>query len=482
MATSTAHPRTSKRARQDGPLSRETVIAARQRARNYRARARAADLMGILCWVSVALSVSLYLAYSGSSQFTSPGGFITAAGIITGLAGTDLILLMLLLAARVPWIDKTVGQDRAIALHKKLGKPALYLILGHGLLLTVGYSITDGSNVIAETISFFGLGNDLLLAYISTGLLLGVVVTSVVAVRRHFAYEAWHVIHLLSYVAVLTALPHQLSIGGVLADGTLQRIYWIGLYVTAFGAIAVFRFAVPIIRTLRHRMRVERIEKIAPGVVSIQLAGADLRRLGAEGGQYAIWRFWSRRTWWHAHPISFSAMPTDRTVRITVRELGRGTSRLTRLRTGTFVSIEGPYGIFTDQARTSPYLTVIAAGIGVTPIRAMLEHAKLRPGEASILLRGSDGSQQYLWQEIGQIAKNTNASAFSMLGPRPRNYPTWMSAHALANNITLESTFPHLHESDLFICGPAAWANEVLADARDAGLPEKQIHIERFDT
>ncbi|TIH40618.1 oxidoreductase [Subtercola vilae] len=456
------------------------MIAARERARNYRSRARAADLMGVLCWLSVAVSVGLYLAYSGASQFTSPGGIITATGIITGLAGTDLILLMLVLAARVPWIDRTVGQDRAIALHKRLGKPALYLILGHGVLLTIGYSVQDGTNVIAETISFFGLGNDLLLAYIATALLIVVVVTSVVAVRRHFAYEAWHLIHLLSYLAVLVALPHQLSIGGVLADGTLQRVYWLGLYCVAFGAIAVFRFAVPVARTLRHRLRVERIDQVAPGVVSLQLAGADLRRLGASGGQYAIWRFWSWRTWWHAHPISFSAMPTDRSVRLTVRELGRGTSRLTRLRPGTFVSIEGPYGIFTDQARTSPYLSVIAAGIGVTPVRAMLEHATLRPGEASILLRGTDESQQYLWHEIGQIAHNTNATAFSMLGHRPANYPTWMSAHALANNVTLESTFPHLHESDLFICGPAAWADEVVADARHAGMPERQIHIERF--
>ncbi|MCU1478162.1 MAG: oxidoreductase [Subtercola sp.] len=457
-------------------------MATRERARNYRSRARSADLMGILCWVSVAVSIALYLAYSGASQFTDPGGMVTAVGIVTGLAGTDLILLMLVLAARIPWIDHTVGQDRAIALHRRLGKPALYLILAHAVLLTIGYSISDGTNVIAETISFFGLGSDMILGYVGLGLLVLVVITSVITVRRHFAYEAWHLIHLLSYVAVLVALPHQLSIGGVLADGTLQRVYWIALYVAAFGSILVFRFAVPLVRTFRHRLRVEHIETIAPGVFSIRLHGSDLRRLGAEGGQYAIWRFWSWRTWWHAHPISFSAMPTDRTIRLTVRELGRGTTRISRLRAGTFVSIEGPYGIFVDQARTAPYLSVIAAGIGVTPIRAMLEHAHLRPGEATILLRGTDQSEAYLWHEIGQIAQNTSASAFSMLGPRPRHVSTWMSAHALEHGITLESTFPHLHDSDLFICGPTAWADEVVADARDAGLPEHRIHIERFDS
>ncbi|MCU1482899.1 MAG: oxidoreductase [Subtercola sp.] len=482
MTSTSQRPRASSRRREAAQADRDVQRAASMRQRNYRGRARAADVMGILCWVSVALSIALYLAYSGGSQLTDAGGVVTAVGIVTGLAGTDLILIMLVLAARIPWIDHTVGQDRAVALHRRLGKPALYLILAHAVLLTIGYSISDGTNVIAETVGFFGLGTDPILAYLGLALLLLVVVTSVVAVRRHFAYEAWHLIHLLSYIAVLVALPHQLSMGGVLADGTLQRVYWIALYVAAFGSILVFRFAVPIVRTARHRLRVDRVDVIAPGVFSLQLRGTELRRLGAEGGQYAVWRFWSWRTWWHAHPLSFSAMPTDRTVRLTVRELGRGTARLSRIRPGTFVSIEGPYGIFTDQARSAPYLSVIAAGIGVTPIRAMLEHASLRPGEATILLRGTDQSEAYLWHEIGQIAQNTGVSAFSMLGPRPRHVPTWMSAHALANGITLESTFPHLLDSDLFICGPTAWAEEVVADARDAGMPEHRIHLERFDS
>ncbi|RFA07919.1 oxidoreductase [Subtercola boreus] len=452
----------------------------RARRTRTRRRLRKADLLVVLCWSSVAAAVSLFLAYGGLSEVVDVASALTALGIVTGLVGSDLILVMLVLAARIPAIDRAVGQDTAMAFHRSLGKPALYLILAHGALLTVGYAMSDGSNVVAETISFFQ-DPDLVLAYAGLGLLVLVVVTSVVAVRRRFSYEAWHVIHLLSYLAVLIALPHQLSSGAVLADGTLQRVYWIGLYILAFGSIAVFRFAVPIVRSARHDITVSAVETIAPGVVSIHLAGRDLERLQTAGGQYAIWRFWSAKTWWHAHPISFSAVPTRTSARITVRDLGRGSSAISRVRPGTRVSIEGPYGIFTDDVRAAPRIAVVAAGIGITPVRSLLEGSTLRPGEATVLLRATDASQQYLWQEVGALPSMQGSAVYSMVGPRPPGLATWMSAEALSRGVTLSSAFPHLLGSDLYVCGPQSWADLVIRDARAAGLPEKQIHVERFD-
>ncbi|RFA18091.1 ferredoxin reductase family protein [Subtercola boreus] len=457
-----------------------TASVDRTRRIRSRRRTRTADLMIAACWASVALAVSLYLAYGGLSEVTDLASGLTAVGIVTGLVGTDLILVMLVLAARIPAIDRVVGQDVAMAFHRQLGKPALYLILAHGVLLTIGYAMTDGSNIVALTIVFFQ-GSDMALGYLGLGLLVAVVVTSVVAVRRRFSYEAWHLIHLLSYVAVLTALPHQLSASGVLAEGTLQRGYWIGLYVLAFGAIAVFRFAVPIVRSARHGIRVSAVEQLAPGVVSIHLSGQGLDRLQTAGGQYAIWRFWTGTTWWHAHPISFSAVPTARSARITVRDLGRGSAAVGRVRPGTRVSIEGPYGIFTDAHRVAPRMAVVAAGIGITPVRSLLEHSDLRPGEATVVLRGGDLGETYLWNEIGELPSMRGNTVFSVMGPRPRGLGTWLSAEALARGVTITSVFPALRESDLYVCGPQSWADLVIRDARAAGLPAAQIHVERFD-
>ena len=463
------------------PPAESLADAARRRRRAGRRRSATTDLLGILAWVSAAVAVTLWLASPGSHTVVGIGGWLTDAGIVAGLVATDLVLVMLVLAARVPLIDRTFGQDNAIAVHRSLGKPVLYLLLAHGALLTLGYGASAGTGPIAETIALFSTP-DMPLAYLGLGLFVAVVVSSLVAVRRRLPYEAWHVIHLLSYAAVLVALPHMLSVGSVLAQGTWQRVYWIALYVVSLGLIAAYRFTMPIVVTFRHRIRVVGVEPIAPGVVSIHLAGSDLDRLGARGGQYGVWRFWTAKTWWHAHPVSFSAVPGRGRARITVRDLGAGSARLGRITPGAFVSLEGPYGLFTSRARTAPYLALVASGIGITPVRSLLEDTDLRPGEATVLLRGADADHQYLWHETGALAESTGSVLYTMVGHRARSRESWMTERDVQRGVSLRSVFPRLLESDLYVCGPRAWSDLVVREARLAGVPEHQIHQERFES
>jgi predicted ferric reductase len=456
-----------------------TTTAARYEL-TYRRRALASNLLVGLVWASGLIAVILFFTSAGSAPFGTVGASVSSIGILCGLVGSDFVLVMIVLAARVPFIDRTIGHDRAVAVHRSLGKPALYLLLAHAALLLIGYGIEQGLNPIAELGPMLATPN-VWLALIGLLLLVTVVVTSLVAVKRRFSYEGWHLVHLLSYVAVAFALPHQLTLGGVLATGTLQRVYWITLYVVALGSIATFRFIEPVVSSLRHRIRVSGVETIAPGVVSVHLTGRDLRELGSAGGQFFVWRFWTGSTWWHSHPISLSAVPTDATARITVRDLGSGTGRLTSLPVGTAVSVEGPYGLFTPAARTSPKLAIVAAGIGITPARALLEQSSLRPGEATVLLRASDDDDAFLWSEMDALAKQKGAALYTMTGHRSPSAPRWMPAPDAARGVTLRSVFPDLLESDLYLCGPAAWLELVEADAVALGMPQHQIHSERFD-
>ena len=457
--------------------SREAVPDRRQQ---YRRRARIADILVTSLWGSGAAAAALFLATGGAAKFGTIADAVTSTGIIAGLIGTDFILVMIVLAARIPIIDRTVGHDRAIAVHRSLGKPALYLLLGHALLLLTGYGLSSGINPIAEIGPLLAIP-DMPLAFIGLGLLIVVVITSLVAVRRRFSYEGWHLVHLLSYLAVLVAVPHQLSVGGILSNGSVERVYWIALYVLAFGSIATYRFVEPIVSTLRHGMRVDRVESVAPGVVSIHFSGRNLRSLESAGGQFFVWRFWTGRTWWHSHPISLSAVPTGSAARITVRDLGSGSGAISSVRPGTRVSFEGPYGMFTDAGRTAPKLAIVVAGIGITPVRAFLEDSRVQPGETTILLRASTINETYLWDEIADLARKKGASLYTMVGTRAHTGSGWMPQADASRGVTLQSIFPDLKDSDLYICGPTAWLDLVEADARRAGVPEHQLHTERFD-
>ena len=141
-------------------------------------------------------------------------------------------------------------------------------------------------------------------------------------------------------------------------------------------------------RSLQHKVTVHSVEEEAPGVVSVTMTGRDLHKLEASGGQFLHWRFLKRGMWWQAHPYSLSAVPTANRMRITVEDLGDHSNSLASIQPGTKVAIEGPDGAFTHEARHTDQVVLVAAGVGVTPVRALLEDLP-RHVDVVAILRGA---------------------------------------------------------------------------------------------
>ena len=110
----------------------------------------------------------------------------------------------------------------------------------------------------------------------------------------------------------------------------------------------------------------------SPNAASIYVTGRDLDQLPARAGQFCIWRFPGRFGWWQANPFSLSAAPDGQTLRLTAKAVGATSAGLRGLRPVP-VFVEGPYGAFTGMHQAAARMLLIAGGIGVTPIRALLE-------------------------------------------------------------------------------------------------------------
>lgn len=461
-------------------LERRALRTGEPEQRRARRRQWRIDVLQAFAVASVAVAVALFLAEGGATRFAGAGAALGSAGILAGLAATDLVLVMLLLSARVPLIERAVGHDAAMALHTRLGKPVLVLLIAHGVLLLAGYAAADGVDVVAEAVAIWSLP-DLPLAIVGFALFLAVVVTSLVAVRRRLRYEVWHVAHLLAYLAVFAALPHQFSVGGLFAEGTWQRAYWLAIVIATLGAVVAYRVVAPVIATVRHGLVVESVTPVGDprdGVVSVAMRGRRLDRLRAGGGQFLIWRFLAPGQWWQAHPYSLSAAPTGERLRITVRSLGDGSADLACVAAGTRVAIEGPYGVFSEAARSRRRITFVAAGIGVTTVRALLETAAFRPGEATVVLRTPAPAEGWLLDEVAALCRARGATLLTVPGGRGRG---WLTPAAEREGLDLARLVPSVADSDVYVCGPRGWADEVLAQARAAGARPEQLHHERFD-
>lgn len=448
---------------------------------------RRQDTIEAVAWLSGLAILAMFLIDGGLSNIKDVASGLAALSRITALVATNLLLIHMLLIARVPWIDNLYGHDKATATHKKLGKPILYLVIAHFLASLINFAILDGKNLWDEFLlminnqpSTFNVP-DLMTASISLALFILVVVTSLNFARRAVSYEAWYIVHLLSYIAVLLAVPHQFSTGSDIAGKPIQTIYWVGLYLFVVLNLAWYRVLSPIFAGLRYQLRVSDVVSESSDTTSIYLTGKNLDKLGGAAGQFYLMRVLNAKSWWRPHPFSISAAPNDRFVRFTVGNRGDDTAALQNIKPGTRVMLEGPYGVFTEERRTKEKVTLIAAGIGIPPVRALAESMAARPGDITILYRLRDEDDASLLAEVREIAQRRGHNLHVLAGKRG-NANSWLPAtdRDIPDHARLSVLAPWVSESDVYICGPSAWTKTVIKSLERAGTPAAQIHAEEF--
>lgn len=438
---------------------------------------RAEDVVGFI-GANLVLIVAMWIRHGGADQLGTVGGLATGLGQLSALLGTAFALLQLLLMSRAPWLDRSFGRDRLTLAHRWIGFATVWLLVGHGVLTTVGFALTDGRSVLGEAWTLITTWEFVLMATVSLALFVAVAVTSVRLARKQLSYETWYGIHLYAYLAVALGFAHQLVVGTDFIDDPIARLYWIGLYVATVGTLVVFRFGAPLVANLRHRFRVANVVREAPDVVSIYLTGRDLDEFPIRAGQYVVVRFLVSG-WWRAHPYSISAQPNGRWLRLTVKALGDDSSRLDELPIGTRAIVEGPYGNLTAERRRVPDVLLIAGGIGVTPLRAILEEVSSE-SSVTLLYRAARHADLVFKRELDVLAERRGVRIEYIVGSRRDRdrgrRPGPLSAAAI------DRLVPDVASREVYLCGPTGMMTEVGAAIESLGVPAGRIHRERFDT
>ncbi|MFE3165280.1 ferric reductase-like transmembrane domain-containing protein [Streptomyces sp. NPDC059224] len=412
----------------------------------------------------------LALWWSNTTSVVGPAGWLIGAGRITGLLAGYACAVLLALMARVPLLDHTIGSDRLARWHAFGGRCTVSLALAHTLLIIWGYALTSHTSVVSQTSTLVLHYPDLLKGTAGFLLFLLTAVFSARAARRRMSYETWHYLHFATYLAVFLAFGHQLSNGADFVGNRLVQTAWYALFLGVAALVAWYRFAVPLRRGLRHRLRVAAVHPEAPGVVSVHLSGEHLEELGGEPGQFLRWRFLAPGLWWTANPYSLSAPAGPGRLRITVKSAGGHSAALARLRPGTRVWAEGPYGSFTAGRRTAPKVLLLAGGVGITPLRALFETL---PGHITLVYRARRAEDLALRAELDAIAVHRQATVRYVVD-EPAGYSSPLTALALS------ALVPDLAAHDVFLCGPPGMTRAAITALRDAGVPARRIHHESF--
>ncbi|MGW3725839.1 ferredoxin reductase family protein [Streptomyces sp. NPDC000851] len=414
----------------------------------------------------LAANVAVVTVFFVQAGFASNA--LIVLGRLAGLYGALLMAFQLLLVARLPWLDRRIGMDRLTLWHRWVGFSLLWTLLAHAVFITFGYADSSGLDPVNQLIDLAETVEGVLRAVVALALIIVIGLVSARFARRRLAYETWHFIHLYTYIAVVLAFSHQVAGGTTFVASPAATAYWWTLGIVVLGSVALGRVVLPLWRNYRHQLRVSAVVPENDNVVSIYVTGRDLDRLPARAGQFFLWRFLTRDRWWQANPFSLSAAPDGRTLRLTAKAAGDGTAALRHLKVGTRVFAEGPYGAFTTMHRTRPDALLIAGGVGVTPIRALLEELH---GHAVVIYRVSSDRDAVLHDELRDLARAKGAELYLVTGPV---VPDKLAPGELARLV------PDVADRDVYVCGPPGMTAAVLRSLRELGVPKPQIHFERF--
>jgi len=415
-----------------------------------------------------------WIGHGRPAQFGTAAGDLTALGQLSALLGTYAVLLLLVLISRLPWLESRYGLDRLNRWHRLVSISAVSLISAHVAFSTAGFAAATGSGLGGQIADFVLYYPTMLAAIAGFGLILLVAVSSARALRRRLKYETWWLIHLYAYLGVALSFAHQITLGSDFAGDPWARAYWITLFALTAAAVLGYRWLLPIARGFRSRLQVAEVTPESADVVSITLRGRDLERLPVEAGQFFLLRFLRRDRWWKAHPFSLSAAPDGHSLRFTIKALGDDSAAIRHIPVGTRVMAEGPYGAFRAARAEQRSLALIAGGIGIAPIRALLEELHRSPGEVAILYRCRRREDAVLLDEVAALAEAQGHPLYVSFSRGATPTPDPLRPD------TLRRLIPDIARRSVFVCGPTSMIDAARAGLRAAGVPKGQVFYERF--
>lgn len=175
-----------------------------------------------------------------------------------------------------------------------------------------------------------------------------------------------------------------------------------------------------------------------------------------------------------AHPYTIASAWDDQTQRIVfiTKALGDHTGRLyERLKVGTPVKVEGPYGCFTFDDRSSRQIWV-GAGIGITPFVARMKHlARMQDQQERIdLFHSTADFSQAAIDKLTADAKAADVHLHLLVD----------SQNGRLDGEKIRTLLPDWRDASIWFCGPAPFGQALRQDLVAHGLAPSRFHQELF--
>jgi ferredoxin-NADP reductase/predicted pyridoxine 5'-phosphate oxidase superfamily flavin-nucleotide-binding protein len=241
--------------------------------------------------------------------------------------------------------------------------------------------------------------------------------------------------------------------------------------------------ATPAVASAWRKLKVSNIRDEAPGVRSFYFEAADGSTLPAyEPGQFLPIRL-------HGPGLEAPLIRTytlsdahhGRLYRITVKREGVASTWLhDNVKAGMEIEAKPPGGSFVLDRTSGRAVVLLSAGIGITPMVAMLNSlltdtsGRTQP-EHIYFIHGARRSQEHPFADVLKAAEQ----AHSNLSVRFRESQADGGAAGRVDIAYLKSVLP-FGDYDFYLCGPAAFMQDMYSGLRSLNVADDRIRFEAF--
>lgn len=453
---------------------------------------RGLQRIGILALGGLPLGVfaGAWLWHRWDRLFDGWGYFCGALGNLFALLGLSLAVVMVCLGARPRWIERRFGLDRMLRLHQVMGPVVVGFLMVHAFLRTLKVSLVSEEVWRWDFLTTLSYQNWTETALSGARIALALVIgTSALAkLGRYFLpFHLWKIPHLLLYAAVALGFSHSIIVG----DDMLHFPYvlvWAGLLLFfLWTATQRFRyigsrrqlFSGVLVNSTPETHDTKTL-RVAPKAGSALIE----ERLP---GQFAVIRYKRIHGYSQPRPFTISAPPASNDLTFTIKQTGRFTRKLHKLREGSSILCEGPYGVFVPDLERERNLVLIAGGVGITPFLSIIRHIQLQKLEIRTTLIWANKARKdcIAGEELAGMATQglfKLVHVFSREAPgkeAPGQGPVYTETGHIDRGILKKYIEPP--GASYYLCGPPAMQDFVLRELKAGlGVQPKQVKRELF--
>jgi predicted ferric reductase len=405
-------------------------------------------------------------------------GFLYTLGLGTGLVGFGVLAMQAVLAARFHWIERPFGLDQVFRFHKAMAFVAVVLLLVHPVLLAWG----SGNWTLLWGLALpwnIWLGKLALLALVVQWFI------SQFRERMHFEFQKWRLSHNALAVSILVLVfLHSYFSGQDLAQPAMRVLWPVALL-----AVAVVYVHHKLIRSMlrrKHPYEVVEVTPETPNVTTVKLAPPTGQgRYDYLPGQFQFITFHCEdpEVPVEEHHWTISSTPTEEgSVTSTIKASGDFSAKVPKIRPGDTADVVAPYGRFSYVLHPhEKSLVMIAGGIGITPIMAMIRHMRDTEADGEVLLLYANRTEQDIIfrKELEEIASSGHPR-LSVVHVLSRPDESWQGP---SGHIDAEVIAQHVGQVEgkaFYVCAPAKMTDAVTGALLRLGVPATRIHTERF--